>query len=228
MASKLDIPRAPSAKKSPPDQSHSSPGAARRDATAVNRPVRSENVLTLKVELRDIEPTIWRRFTISTRATLHSLHTVLQKVMGWTNSHLYEFRIGDRRYTDPDTLDDDHLVDLDARTTTLASFRPKVGAEFQYLYDFGDGWHHRIEVERVSPRDPKDQVPACLGGARRCPPEDCGGAGGYDNLLEVLQDRDHPEHEDLSRWAGRGFDPEKFNLALTDAVLKRRQRRRKG
>ncbi len=51
-------------------------------------------------------------------------------------------------------------------------------------------------------------------GKRACPPEDCGGVWGYENLLEILRDPKHEEYEGmvewLSGWYGK-YDPEFFN-----------------
>ena len=55
-----------------------------------------------------------------------------------------------------------------------------------YDYDFGDGWEHDLKIERVLPAEPGTHYPRCLTGKRACPPEDCGGPWGYQNLIEVL------------------------------------------
>jgi hypothetical protein len=78
---------------------------------------------------------------------------------------------------------------------------------FRYTYDFGDGWDHKVTVEKVLPADSANTGPACNDGRRACPPEDCGGTWGYRELLEVLADPRHPERQE---WIGRPFDPEAF------------------
>ena len=54
----------------------------------------------------------------------------------------------------------------------------------------------------------------CSGVARACPPEDCGGAHGYANLLEILNDPSHPEYRETKIW--RRFDPERFDVAAVN------------
>jgi len=50
-------------------------------------------------------------------------------------------------------------------------------------------------------------------GARACPPEDVGGAIGYDDFLAAIADPGHEEHDDYLEWVGGSFDPEAFNAA---------------
>ena len=71
--------------------------------------------------------------------------------MGWTNSHLYEIRVGDVGLSTPD-LDADWVADfLDARKAQLDNILEDIGTrKLVYLYDFGDGWQHTIKVERLA------------------------------------------------------------------------------
>ena len=51
-------------------------------------------VARLKVTLSDVEPQVLRRFDVALKIKLNRLHDVIQAAMGWTDSHLYEFRAG--------------------------------------------------------------------------------------------------------------------------------------
>ena len=85
---------------------------------------------------------------------------------------------------------------------------------FGYLYDFGDNWEHTLAVEKVLDSADAPFIPFCLGGERACPPEDCGGVGGYERILEVLKTGEDPGGEDvqeLKEWIG-DWDPERFDL----------------
>ena len=53
-----------------------------------------------------------------------------------------------------------------------------------YLYDFGDGWEHEIELEDIVQQGTDISSPACIAGERACPPEDCGGVFGYQNFFK--------------------------------------------
>ncbi|SNR56130.1 plasmid pRiA4b ORF-3 family protein [Blastococcus mobilis] len=158
--------------------------------------------------------------------TLRELHAVLQTAMGWQDAHLHLFRVGNVLYGDiedfPGELRDDE--------TTTVSDVARIAGEFRYEYDFGDGWEHAIQVgQRLLAVGLG--TPHCFDGARACPPEDCGGAPGYDRLLVVLADPAHPEHAELVDWVGAEFDPEAFDRDATNGLLElydRHTRRRRS
>jgi hypothetical protein len=91
---------------------------------------------------------------------------------------------------------------------------------FEYEYDFGDGWHHSLVIEEISPPEPGVEYPVCLAGVRACPPEDCGGPWGYPEFLEILADPAHEEYESMLEWVGGAFDPERFDLARVNGLLR--------
>jgi len=121
--------------------------------------------------------------------TLSQLHSTLQIVMGWTNSHLHQFTMHKRKQADRVKLGD--LISLP-------------GSTLLYEYDFGDGWEHELLLEEILNADKPFQR-CCVAGARRCPPEDCGGPYGFRDLLDALNDRSHPEHESLCEWLADDF-----------------------
>lgn len=173
----------------------------------------------LKVTLHDTKPPIWRRVLIDRASTLDQVHEVIQAAFGWWNYHLHEFEIGDMRYGVPDPdegwgppTNDESKVRLDSVV--------KKGSKFEYVYDFGDWWRHKIVVEGVLPADSTTTVPTCVDGRRACPPEDCGGTWGYDDLLAILADPTHPEHDERVEWIGRPFDPELFDASDFDENLR--------
>jgi hypothetical protein len=195
---------------------------ARRAAGAARLEMRA---LQLGIVLQDVAPPIWRRVLVTNDTTLHGLHEVIQVAMGWTDSHLYQFEVDDARFVDLEIMDDPDPEDGDARTTRLSDLGLTKGASFSYEYDFGDGWSHLITLERVQEVEEGTVYPRCVAGARACPPEDCGGPSGYENLLSVLADPRHPEHKELRSWAPRGFDPESYDLKDINAALARGRRR---
>jgi hypothetical protein len=175
-------------------------------------------VYTLRIELLDIDPPIWRRVEVPGWFTLADVHDVVQLVMGWDDSHLHLFEIGDVRYGFGDNeWDDDERDDSEV---VLGDVGLNRGDRFRYNYDFGDDWVHAVTVEAVRRDVPEGEVPRLLDGARACPPEDCGGVSGYHDLVEALADPDHEEHEHLRRWLGRPWDPDAYDVALHDRVLR--------
>lgn len=49
-------------------------------------------VYQIKITLAHSEPSIWRRFLIEPHETLYYLHHSIQIIMGWTNSHIHQYR----------------------------------------------------------------------------------------------------------------------------------------
>lgn len=177
-----------------------------------------QTVFTLKVELADIEPVIWRRIVVPSSLTLTELHAVIQGAVGWEDSHLHLFEIAGQRYEIPEEgVPASNSECLDERRYKLEDLLTE-GMEFSYVYDFGDDWTHIVTVEDQGGDQTGEQVPACIDGERACPPEDCGGPFGYPEFLDALCDPDHPEHEHWVEWAN-GFEPEPFNVAEANNLI---------
>ena len=132
----------------------------------------TDAIATLRIEIKYIEPLIWRRIDVRTSMTLVGLHKVIQATMGWLDYHLWEFVVDDRKYGIPDP-DRPHV--RNGATTQLATILASGRTEFGYVYDFGDNWEHRIVVEQTGTSETAAKYPWLLSGERRCPPEDCGG-----------------------------------------------------
>lgn len=107
----------------------------------------------------------------------------------------------------------------DEDAVTLAKVCPKVKSKLTYEYDFGDGWEHTIEVQKIEEPKPGVEYPVCLAGKLACPPEDCGGIYGYYHMLDAVDDPDHEEHDDLVDWLGDDFDPEAFDMDEVNDML---------
>jgi len=172
----------------------------------------------IKVELKEIEPAIWRVLRVRPQTSLSRLHKVLQKAMGWTNSHLHLFEIDGQVYSEGDIewesdIQDYHGMRLDKIFTEGRT-------SFLYEYDPGDSWRHDITLLGTVVGEPGEKI-ACIGGARACPPEDCGGTPGYYDLLAALSDPGHEEHDAMLEWVGGKYDPNAFDVATVDRALKR-------
>ena len=126
------------------------------------------------------------KLVVPFRIRLDRLHDVLQESFGWTNSHLYEFRIRDIGFGLPD---DGFGGPIDARKETLLAAIEDIGAKsFKYLYDFGDGWTHTVKIEKIFPATAGFDDPFLLEVVGRCPPEDVGGPWGYQEFRQAIAD----------------------------------------
>jgi len=173
----------------------------------------NSETLVLRVSLNDIEPEIWRVIEITVDDTLGGLHDVLIGAMGWEDSHLHSFMVGDETYsTVYETLE---TIGGDEENITISEALPKVGSSIRWLYDWGDGWKHTITVEEVGAVQPGVTYPVLYDGARACPPEDCGGAYIYMEILRMLDDPHYrPEvvdRDEIMPWLGPDFDPDVFH-----------------
>lgn len=204
-----------------------------RDEAPTLLPVPSEvRGFRVRLDLHGAKPPVWRRLELPGDLTLPRLHDVIQAAMGWTNSHLHRFRTGsDHRspyfvtHFDLDEGDEGVLED-DVRLDQLVAEK---GDELWYEYDFGDGWDHRLVVEDAHGAPPS--AARCTGGRMACPPEDCGGLGGYDELATwvrsgyddaqlpgVFDDAAHAHDRLPLDWHPDHFDVDEANAALAVAV----------
>ena len=179
----------------------------------------SELIYQLKITLRDSKPPIWRRVLIPGTFSLYKLHNVIQIAMGWTNSHLHQFIINDQYYSIPSPDDMEPVVD--ERRYSVSRIASHMARRFVYEYDFGDSWEHEIVVEKSLLSEKGVKYPVCLKGKRACPPEDVGGAWGYQGFLEAISNPRHPEHASYLEWVGGEFDPEAFDVDDINPALRR-------
>jgi hypothetical protein len=178
----------------------------------------------LKVTLRGSRPPIWRRVQVDAAVTLLELHQILQVVMGWTDSHLHQFRRGSRYYGQTDL--EFGMERENERRVRLSEVLRKVKDRMVYEYDFGDGWEHDVVLEASATAAPGTPLVRVLAGRGACPPEDVGGIGGYYRFLEAIRNPKHPEHHEMLEWGGR-FDPDDFEIDEINKYFQKRSRRRK-
>lgn len=173
----------------------------------------------LKATLLGTNPPIWRRIAVSGRISLGHLHGILLHAMGWDGGHMHLFHVGKTDYGEmhPDL---DHVENQ--WKVRLCDVAPAAKKRFVWEYDMGDTWLHEIIVEKIDPAGPPLKGAAlCLDGARACPPEDCGGVYGYEDLLKAIRDPKHESHEEMLEWVGGEFDPEALDLKATNKALSR-------
>lgn len=175
---------------------------------------------SLRVELRDVTPLVWRRVLVPNHWSLASLHHYLQWMMGWNDSHAHEFEVG-TGFVAPDWWIAERRLDMDTsnfrdeRRVSVAAVAAELGprGEFEYRYDMGDDWRVRIVLEDAPDMLVPDlPLPRCVAGENAGPPDDVGGPPGYEQFLAILADRRHEQHADMVQWIGGVFDPKGFDL----------------
>lgn len=175
-------------------------------------------IYQFKVALDGIKPPIWRRIQVPEEYTFWDFHVAIQDAMGWLDCHLHQFEMINPKYGERDLVgipDDEWGVEgvLPGWKTPIKKYFSPANTKANYDYDFGDGWRHKITLEKILPAVPLVEYPLCITGKRACPPEDCGGPYGYENLLEIIADPGHEEHQTMMEWLGDEFHPEFFSAA---------------
>jgi hypothetical protein len=222
-------------------------------------PAQDDKVYTLKIRLANTRPVIWRRVEVLGSILLGDLHRVIQGVMDWEECHLHRFVFGEgkrpgraeimrwqqsgsndinelwgqRIFEDPLSEPEDAEDEWGA---TLAEVAPEVKTHFVYEYDFGDGWEHLVEIEKIEHAVVGAEYPRCIAGKRRAPMEDSGGPWGWADKIKAVNRPDHGKDYDLRGWMGlqegEKFDAEYFDVGETNArrvkVIKQIDRSRKA
>jgi len=172
------------------------------------------------IELAGIHPPVWRRIRVPGDYSFWDFHVAIQDAMGWLDCHLHLFEIQNPQSGALEEIgipDDDPFLDeppcMTGWEVPIAEYFIKVGDTASYHYDFGDDWRHSVALEEVDTIRNGERPLACLGGERRCPPEDCGGIHGYAEMLEILADETHCEHEAMLQWLGGAYDAQAFSAS---------------
>lgn len=172
------------------------------------------------IVLGGIDPLVWRRIQVPEACSFWDLHVAIQDAMGWLDYHLHEFRVLDADEkqiasigipNDEDPEDPPCIPGWQVSVSSYFGSRPYHAIPALYTYDFGDDWEHVLVHEGLESAEPSLKYPRCLSGARRCPPEDCGGVHGYVEFLEAVADPKHSEHASMLQWVGGGYDPDVFD-----------------
>jgi len=159
----------------------------------------SDTIATLRIDLLDTDPPIWREVEVPTAMTLKQLHAVIQAAMDWEDAHLWEFATGRER-----------IGSSRAAKLRLQDLLGPRKTKLTYIYDFGDCWEHQLTLSQTRPAEPGIGYPRYVAGENAAPPEDCGGTPGFYAQLEIRADPSHPDHEQIKEWLG-DYDPNAFD-----------------
>ena len=183
--------------------------------------------LQFKIQINGItKPPVWRRVIVPETFTFERFHYVIQAAFGWENCHLYEF--SEKGFGSQSVIgmpsDDDWKPVTDSSKITLKKIFKKEGQAYTYIYDFGDSWQHKITLEKIT--DDNISKASCIEGKGECPPEDCGGVWGYEEIKNIFaSEPDSDEANEFREWLGleknETWDPNTFDLAEANKKLRR-------
>lgn len=189
----------------------------------------AENVLkyTLRITLNGIKPAIWRKIEVPSNITLRHLGDLIVDMMGWGGYHLNQFCKGNDyympHYQRESSGEDDFTWtcnNYDQEEFTIADLLERKASTVSFEYDFGDSWEHDVRLSSID--EYGEDETRCINfvsGKCACPPDDCGGVWGYQDLIEILEKRKARKRlsaEDRRRleWVGwdADYDPGELDL----------------
>lgn len=185
---------------------------AKKKATARQKP----KVYEFTISLAETEPLVWRKVLAHDFIELNELHLLIQLAMGWSDQHLYAFEINRKTYSDDESASEMNY--LSANGVILGDILGD-SKSFTYAYDFGDGWEHDVEITNTLKNDPRMNYPVCIAGENACPPEDCGGPHGFENLKKVIAGKNSKEKDELLTWLGGFYNPNTFDPNFVNKLL---------
>jgi hypothetical protein len=167
------------------------------------RRARSPFSVTVRADLVDAKPPIWRRVELPSTLHLDELHLLLQALFGWEDYHLHRFTQGQSPWDQdvevflcPYDVEEGEEAGVPACDVRLDEVLAEPGDSLLYAYDYGDAWEVRLVVEQVG--EPIESV-RLAGGKGVAPPEDSGGIHAWN---------DKPGSAD--------FDPQQLTDALAE------------
>ena len=174
-------------------------------------------ILQFRISLLGTDPEIWRRIQVPRKYSFWDLHVAIQDSMGWLDCHLHVFSLTKPHGKKPILIglpiEDDFISDqnlLPGWETLISNYLTEPGMTIQYEYDFGDSWYHEVLLESIQIKEKRVKYPKCLVGERACPPEDCGGIIGFEDLLETIRDPKNEDYQETMEWLGGSYLPDYF------------------
>ncbi len=207
----------------------------------------------IKISLMDTEPLVWRRVIVPAEITFRRLHDVIQLSMGWLNEHLYAFNLEKDKLritndlesvkaykyysTMKITEENDPCGFLRGMIERQSKDSQKVRMDkylnkyksLDYVYDFGDDWVHKVDLEAVIDNY-EYTYPTCVDGSESCPLENIGGVSGHSAFRTIYLDTNDPDHEDAVEWASSlnylpTFDLDSVNETMAQMLKLKRAKK---
>jgi len=196
----------------------------------------------LKINLELEKHNVWRILIIPLNFFFTDLHKALQIIFNWNSLHLHEFYIYNDERTQNLSINHpayhhhnfkpivniispyEEIFEVDKDINLLIEGEIKLSeylpAKMKYNYDYGDNWQHYIEVEELIDKYDKN-YPICLNGKGETPPEDVGGETGYEDFLNIIRNKNHPQHSNMLTWS-KSQGHEKFDIKKVNNELKKK------
>ena len=189
-------------------------------------PVQKLKKSTLRIELENSEPLIWRELEVPSNLCLTSLAQAILLAFGWNEDHLHQFLESRKNHyaTSLNELGGTlYPGTKDGSRYGVSHLLKKQGDSVLFEYDYGDSWYHKVKLKSVADyADYETKAVRLIGGANACPPDDCGGIYRYRHLVELMQK--NPQSSELSEfydWMGCKWDPEFFPMDETVKAVDR-------
>lgn len=189
-------------------------------------PQKSLKKYTLRIELMQSKPLVWRELEVPSNICLTSLAQAILLAMGWDEDHLHQFITitSNRKYYATSSnvpLTDLDNMNKDGSRYAASHLLHEAGNRVIFEYDYGDSWHHAVTLIGVADyAEGEEKAVRLTNGAYACPPDDCGGIGRYNHLVRLIQEKPKAgELLDFYEWMGCKWDVEYFPLDLAAAAV---------
>lgn len=175
-------------------------------------------IYKFRIVLENSYPLVWREIAVNSETTLAELHAIIQITFGWEDAQAHKFFHNDYEYV-PQEQKKHEAMALSENVVKISNLNLKIGEKFRYLYSYSANWKHHFELLYAYPLNHDLQTPQCLAGKRACPPEICTGVLDYYNLIDILQNADHPLYQQKKELVDNTFHPELFNVKEVNKLL---------
>ena len=179
------------------------------------------SIYQFKISVKHISPPVWRVVLVPSNITFTDLHDVIIAAFDWYGHHMFGFYYdlqgtwiggaGNGDYSDLDDMKDARKVKL--------SREFKTATNMNYMYDFGDSWECKIELQKVLSRDSNISYPVCIKSKGGSMLEDCGGVHGYKVIANWARNKTQANTDKLLELGGEdileeyaNFNPDEFNI----------------
>ncbi|WP_375585404.1 plasmid pRiA4b ORF-3 family protein [Cyclobacterium xiamenense] len=190
--------------------------------------------LKLGIQLENMPHGVYRKLLVPDSINMLQLHGILQLAMGWTFSHLFQFMDTRQRpklvasFGEIDPYENLPPNEFEAHDILLKrDFMERIGKKnLWYRYDYGDDWWHKISLLKPGRRDLVEfkGIPICTDAFGKCPPENVGGAWGYREFRDAIDNKNHPEYRSYREWLGLDmktpYEQEKVSVPSINDTLK--------